>query len=317
MLTFILRRLIQMGVLLFVLSIVILAMLMAMPGDPVEMLITSNPEVKPADVARLKKLYGLDDPFHVRYVKWVKMVLVDHDLGYSRVYKKPVTEILGARVANTFQLMGCALLLSLALAIPIGVYSAVRQYSAFDYGMMLVAFIGISMPAFWLAIVAIIVFSLWLGLFPAGGMAEPDAGTLAQVRYLALPVMVLAFESLGGWSRYVRASLLEVLSQDYMRTARAKGLSESRVILKHGLRNALIPVVTVVALQIPNLFGGAVVTETIFAWPGMGRLLLESVMSTDYYVALVSFMILAAITLTCSLVADLAYAALDPRVRLS
>lgn len=317
MLNYTLRRLFQIGCLLVVLSWAIFGLLAAMPGDPVEMMITANPEVKPADIERLKKLYGLDDPWYVRYGKWVKMVVLERDLGYSRVYKKPVTEILGSRIANTFKLMSVAMCLALSLAIPIGVYSAVRQYSAFDYGMMLFAFFGISMPGFWLGIVAVIVFALWCGLFPAGGMAAPDAGTLEQIRFMALPVIVLAFESLGVSSRYVRSSLLEVLTQDYMRTARAKGCGESRVILRHGLRNALIPVVTIIALQLPNLFGGAVVTETIFAWPGMGRLLLDSVMNTDYYVALVAFMILATLTLTCNLLADLAYAMLDPRVRLS
>ena len=317
MLIYALRRLAGIAVLLVLLSMVMFGLLAAMPGDPEELLISSNPQVKPEDVKRLRALYGLDDPVPVRYAKWVKMLVVEHDLGFSRVYKKPVAEILGSRVANTFELMALAMALALTLAIPIGVYSAVRQYSAFDYGMMLFAFVGISMPSFWLGIVAVIVFSLWLGLFPAGGMAAPGAGPLEQLRYLALPMLVLAFESLGATSRYVRASLLEVLTQDYMRTARAKGCGESRVILRHGLRNALIPVVTVVALQLPNLFGGAVVIETIFAWPGMGRLLLDSVMNTDYYVALISFMVLAALTLTCNLLADLAYAALDPRVRLS
>lgn len=317
MFNFVLRRLIQIGLLLVVLSFVIFGLLAALPGDPAEMLISANPNVKPEDVTRLRKLYGLDDPFPVRYAKWVRMVVVERDLGFSRVYKKPVSSIIGSRIANTFKLMGLAMVLALTLAVPIGVYSAVRQYSAFDYGMMLFAFIGISVPSFWLGILAVIVFSFWLGLFPAGGMAAPDAGFLEQVRFMALPVVVLAFESLGVSSRYVRASLLEVLTQDYMRTARAKGCGESRVILRHGLRNALIPVVTIIALQLPNLFGGAVVTETIFAWPGMGRLLLDSVLNTDYYVALMSFMILATLTLTCNLLADLAYAALDPRVRYS
>jgi peptide/nickel transport system permease protein len=317
MLIYTVRRLLQMIVLLVPLSMVIFGMLALMPGDPVEMMISANPSVRPEDVERLKELYGLNDPIPVRYAKWVRQVVFKGDLGHSRVYKKPVTEIVGGRVANTLKLMAAAMVLALTLALPIGVYAAVKQYSGFDYAMMFFAFMGISVPSFWLGMVAIIVFSLWLGLFPAGGIAPPDSGVVANIRYLALPVMVLAFESLGGWSRYVRASLLEVLTQDFMRTARAKGLGESRVILRHGLRNALIPVVTVVAISIPNLFGGAVITETIFAWPGMGRLLFESVMSTDYYVALISFMILATLTLTFSIVADLAYAALDPRVRLS
>lgn len=317
MLTYTIRRLAQLFVLLGVLSFVIFAMLAAMPGDPVEMLITANPNVKPEDVARLRRLYGLDDPVPVRYAKWVRQVVVERDLGFSRVYKRPVSEILGARVKRTLQLMSGALALALVMAIPVGVYSAVRQYSPFDYCMMFMAFVGISVPSFWLGILGIILFSLWLGWFPAGGIAPPDSTWLVELRYMALPMVVLAFESMGGWSRYVRASLLEVLTQDYMRTARAKGLDEARVVLRHGLSNALIPVVTVVALSIPGLFSGAVVTETVFAWPGMGRLLFDSVMSTDYYVALVAFMILASLTLVFNLVADLAYAWLDPRVRLS
>jgi peptide/nickel transport system permease protein len=317
MLIYVLRRLAQMAVLLVVLSMVIFALLALMPGDPIEMLIASNPNATAADKERLMAIYGLNDPIPVRYAKWVKQVFWERDLGHSRIYQRPVSELLASRVGNTVKLMGSAMVLALVLAIPIGVYAAVRQYSPFDYAMMFFAFIGISVPSFWLGMVAIIVLSLWAGLLPAGGIPAAGSGVAATMRYLTMPVMVLAFESLGGWSRYVRASMLEVLTQDYIRTARAKGLDETRVILRHGLRNALIPVVTVVAISIPNLFGGAVITETIFAWPGMGRLLYDSVMNSDYYVALISFMILATLTLTFSIVSDLAYAALDPRVRLS
>ncbi|MEW5851498.1 MAG: ABC transporter permease subunit [Myxococcota bacterium] len=499
-----LSRLVQALLTLMVLSVVLFRLLSAMPGNPVELLITSNPGISPEDVARLKRLRGLDQPWHVQYVRWlwgyhdgklapqytgprrllveagqgaeldlaahlkdpddgrtpalrvvgdgaelvgtrlrmtsttpgvrdvyvvatdadglqtpihlevelrnrepterlrfaelgVKFVTaeepfavdlraalpgapagtvfrvvegpgtvedgvyraawegpgqsaivveakapdgrsalgvfaVDHgpvpdpkafqkgfllgNLGFSNTYKRPVGEILQGRVANTLRLMLPALLLSLLLAIPIGVIAASRQYSRLDHVVSILAFVGVSIPVFWLGIMMIILFSVVLGWFPAGGMGTPGVDdAMDQLRHTVLPVLVLAAAYVGRWVRYVRGAMLEVIHQDYIRTARAKGLPEHVVIWKHALRNALIPVVTVLALSLPSLFSGAVLTETVFSWPGVGRLIYESVLNSDYYVAMVAFLVAATLVMVGNVLADVLYLAVDPRIR--
>lgn len=228
------------------------------------------------------------------------------------------------RIGNTIQLMFPALLLSLLIAIPLGVYSAYRQYSLIDYVINFLAFLGISLPVFWFGIMMIYVFAENLQLFPAGGVQTPGIygqGTGAVVadrlQHAILPTIVLSIFYVGRWLRYMRASMLEVLPKDYIRTARAKGLSERAVILKHAFRNALIPVVTVLALSIPSLFGGAMLTETVFSWPGVGRLQYDAVMNSDYYVAIVVFLIEAILVMVGNLLADAVYIIVDPRIRKS
>jgi peptide/nickel transport system permease protein len=314
--SYLLHRLIQMIIVLFLLSLGTYYLLGLMPGDPVELLITSNPKVKPEDIQRLKKVYGLDQPIYIRYFKWLKRVTLEGDLGFSRTYKKPTSEILKIRIWNTLKLMTLSFLLSLIIAIPSGVYSAIKQYSTFDYFVNLMAFLGISVPTFWSGILAILFFSVQLQWFPAGGMFTIGVNSLLdQLKYLILPTVVLSIESISGWSRYIRSSMLEVLHEDYIRTARAKGVSEEKVIFYHALRNALIPTVTILALSIPGLFSGALITETIFAWPGMGRLLYDSVMGSDYYVAMLCFLSLGFLTLIFNFLADILYAVVDPRIR--
>ncbi|HWP46060.1 MAG TPA: ABC transporter permease [Candidatus Limnocylindrales bacterium] len=316
MFTYLLHRLIQMVIVLFLLSLGTYYLLGLMPGDPVELLITSNPKVKPEDIQRLKKVYGLDQPIYIRYFKWLKQVTLEGDLGFSRTYKKPTSEILKIRIWNTLKLMTLSFLLSLIIAIPIGVYSAIQQYSTFDYFANLMAFLGISVPTFWSGILAILFFSVQLQWFPAGGMFTIGIDSwLDQLKYLILPTVVLSIESISGWSRYIRSSMLEVLHEDYIRTARAKGVSEKKIIFYHAFRNALIPTVTILALSIPGLFSGALITETIFAWPGMGRLLYDSVMGSDYYVAMLCFLSLGFLTLIFNFLADILYAIVDPRIR--
>ncbi|MBN4077273.1 ABC transporter permease subunit [Sulfobacillus acidophilus] len=243
-------------------------------------------------------------------------------LGFSTTYKRPVWELLSGRVSNTFSLMFPAILLSLLIAIPLGVLSAYKQYSLVDYSTNFFAFIGISLPVFWFGIMVMYVFAEKLQWFPAGGIQTPgisDEGFSAifsdRIAHSVLPVVVLSIAYIGRWLRYMRASMLEILPSDYIRTARAKGLSEKTVILKHALRNALIPVVTVLALSIPTLFGGAVLTETVFAWPGIGRLQYDAVMNSDYYVAIVVFLISALLVMFGNLLADLLYVIVDPRIR--
>lgn len=300
------RRLVTLVPLLLIISFFSFFILSLVPGDPVELLITSDPGVKPEDVERLRKIYGLDDPVAVRYGKWLKRLAVG-DLGFSRTYKTPVGEILLDRVGNTLALVSGAFLLALIVAVPLGALSAVKKYSWFDHLVTFVAFFGISVPVFWLGLVLIALFAVHLRWLPAGGMGG--------WQNLILPTVVLSAESIAGWSRYVRGSMLEVLSADYIRTARAKGLPEGLVIRRHALRNALLPLITLFALAIPGLFSGALITETVFAWPGMGRLLYDSVMGNDYYLAMMAFMFLAALTILANLAADIAYAYADPRIK--
>lgn len=226
------------------------------------------------------------------------------------------------RIGNTVQLMLPALLLSLLFAIPLGVFSAYRQYSTLDYIINFLAFVGISLPVFWFGIMMVYLFAETFQFFPAGGVQTPDIygqGTgvilLDRLKHAILPTIVLSIFYTGRWLRFMRASMLEVLPKDYIRTARAKGLSERIVILKHAFRNALIPVVTVLTLSIPSLFGGAVLTETVFSWPGVGRLQYESVMNSDYYVAIVVFLVSAVLVMVGNLLADIVYVLVDPRIR--
>lgn len=311
-------RLVESLVVLALMSFAIYALMALMPGDPIDIMVQSNPDLTPEDAARLKALYGLDKPILERYANWLGAA-AHGDLGYSRIHNRPVVEVLGPRVANTALLMGLALVVSLALALPGGVYSALRPYSLSDYAINFLALAGISVPVFWLALMLIVVFAVGLGWLPAGGMASIDAeGGLAaladRARYLVLPVAALSAASIGGLTRFVRASMIEVLRHDYIRTARAKGASRARVVLKHGLRNAMIPVVTIIALSFGTLFSGALVTETMFSYLGMGKLIYDSIIGNDYNMALVSLLFATALVLASNLAADLCYAWLDPRV---
>ncbi|MBI4040581.1 MAG: ABC transporter permease [Deltaproteobacteria bacterium] len=318
MFAYLARRLIQSLFILFGLSVVIYYSLALMPGDPIDLLITSNPNVKVEDIARLRKQYGLDQPIYIRYFKWFNQVVIHGDLGFSRVYKKPTSQILRGRISNTFKLMVGAFLFSLLIAIPIGIYAAFSQYSKFDYVLSILAFIGISIPPFWLGLMLITLFSEKLGWFPAGGFQTIGFdGGFDRFKYLVLPVCSISAQSIGYWMRYMRSSILEVIQMDYIRTAYAKGLDENTVLFKHALRNALIPMITILALSLPGLVSGAVITESIFAWPGMGRLLLDSVLNTDYYIAMFALLFLAVLTLLSNFAADFLYALVDPRIRIS
>ncbi|MBI2646641.1 MAG: ABC transporter permease [Deltaproteobacteria bacterium] len=312
------RRLFQTILILFILSIAIYYMLGMMPGDPIDLLIGANPKVTKEDIVRLKKIYGLDQPIYVRYFKWFKQVVIHQDLGFSRVHKKPTSELLQGRLANTFKLMLASFLLSLLIALPIGIYSAIHHYSKSDFVISILAFIGISIPSFWLGLMLMALFSERLGWLPASGMQTIGIDSLAdKLKYMILPTLSVSVQSIGYWVRYMRSSMLEVIHKDYIRTARAKGVDEEVILFKHALRNALIPIITIMALSLPGLVSGATITEMIFSWPGMGRLLLDSVMSTDYYVAMIAFLLLAMLTMASNFVADILYAVVDPRIRIS
>jgi peptide/nickel transport system permease protein len=312
MTAFLLRRLVETVILLAAMSFAIYGLIGLMPGDPIDLMMTSDPRLTSADIARLKSLYGLDQPLIDRYLAWAGNAL-QGNFGYSRIYAQPASDVIGDRLGNTILLMGGAFALALALALPLGMLAAWRSGRPLDHTINLVAFAGISVPQFWLAILAIILFAVILGWLPAGGMG--DGSTEGTLRHLILPVVTLAIASAGGILRYVRASMREALRQDFIRTARAKGVSTARLLWRHALRNAMIPVVTILALDFGALFSGALITETMFAWLGMGKTIYDAIMGNDYNLALLGLMIATALVLACNLLADLAYAWLDPRVR--
>ena len=314
MLTYALQRLAGSLLVLIVMSFVIYGLIGLMPGDPIDLMIQADPELTTADQQRLKALYGLDQPLYVRYWNWLQDAL-QGDFGYSRLFAQPVFEVLWPRLGNTLLLLGPAFLLSLTLALPFGVLAATRPQSTLDNTVNMVAFAGISVPPFWLAILLIMLFSVALGWLPAGGMGGgPDSGALETARYLVLPVIALALSRVGGITRYVRSAMMETLRQDYVRTARAKGLSRRRVLVNHALRNALIPVVTILALDMGMLVSGALITETVFGWLGMGKTIYDAILGNDYNLALMGLLFATALTLLANLIADLTYAWLDPRV---
>ncbi len=311
---FLFHRLWQSALVLALMSFVVYSLIGLMPGDPVDLMITADPKITAEDAARLRALYGLDKPIIERYGNWLGAAL-SGDFGYSRLYARPVMEALAPAMGNTLVLLGLSFALALAIALPAGIAAAYRPYSRTDYAINMAAFAGLSVPPFWLALMLIIVFAVILGVLPAGGLGTIGAGGIwDNARYLVLPVASLAIASIGGHTRYMRAAMIETLRQDYIRTARASGASEARVVFGHALRNALIPVVTIIALDFGALFSGALITETIFAWPGMGRLIFDAIMGNDFNLALVALLLATVLTLIGNFLADVAYVWLDPRV---
>ncbi len=315
---FLIIRIIQSLIVLFVMSMAIYGLIGLMPGDPIDLMISADPNVTSEDAARLKALYGLDQPLWSRYWAWLSNALTG-DLGYSRLYAQPVWQAIWPALTNTLTLLVSSLALALLIALPAGIFAATRPYSLTDYGINLTAFAGISMPPFWLGIILILLFAVTLGWFPAGGTADSGgaSGLWERLSYIVLPVAALTIASIGGNTRFMRASMIETLRQDFIRTARAKGLSENRVVLGHALRNAMIPVVTIIALELGVLFSGALITETVFAYPGMGKLIYDAIMGNDYNLALVGLLMATALTLIGNLLADVAYVSLDPRITYS
>ncbi|MFV8257800.1 ABC transporter permease [Bdellovibrio bacteriovorus] len=320
MTTFITRRILQTLAVIVILSYVCFYLMSLMPGDPVDMMVASNPKITAEDVARLKSLYGLDQPVYKRYASWMGSIL-QGDLGYSRTYRVPVQELMGPRLWNTFLLSAISLTLSIAIAIPLGVISALKPGSRTDYIVNLFSFGGISIPSFWLAIVLIILFAVKFPILPAGGtqtIGASDLGLWADIKdrsiYLILPVLSLSIQQIGRFSRFTRSTMLEAMRNDFIRTARAKGLSRKTVIWQHGFRNALIPLITILALSFSGLFSGAILTETVFAYQGVGKLVYDSIIGNDYNVAMISFVISVSMVLLMNLVADIMYGFADPRI---
>ncbi len=308
--------------LLWLISLVVFAMLHIIPGDPMAAY-EGNPNITREDVARLRAELGLDAPLHIQYLRWLRATL-QGNWGYSLATKRPVLTEIRERLPNTIYLMSIATAVTVVVAVPIGILSAVRQYSVMDHVVTTIAFMGHSIPIFWFGLILIIVFHVMLRspfsgapLFPGGGiytLGQPFS-IIDRLHHLVLPVAMLTVATAATYTRYIRASMLEVLGQDYVRTAHAKGTSPRRVIWKHAFKNAAIPVVTILALDLPVLFNGAVFTETMFSWPGMGRLFIESAFRVDYALLMAIIMMSAALTVFFNLVADVAYASLDPRIR--
>ncbi len=313
MIAFLIRRLLQSVVLLFIVSIVIFTIVRAAPGGPAVLV---NPEIDPRTAAEFAEQLGLNDPLPVQYGRWLGNV-ARFDLGLSLQHSVPTTTLIEQRFPASLLLAGTAMVIATVVALVLGIVSAIRRYSVWDYAATMVAFLGLSVPGFWLGIMLIIIFSVKLGWLPSSGMTTADGGGLIdRVKHLVMPAFVLSTFAVAQIARYTRSSMIEALRNDYVRTARAKGLSERVVIVRHALRNALIPVVTVIAVTTPRLIGGAVITESVFAWPGMGRLAANAAFTRDYPLVMAITMFVAVLVIVSNLLADLCYGLLDPRITL-
>lgn len=317
---YVLRRLLMMIPLLLGISLLFFAIMQLAPGDPAALNVAMNSKVDPTYLEKLRQSYGLNDPLMVQYWHWLQRICV---LNFGESFKdsRPVLTIIAERLPATFLLSGLSLVLLFVLAVPLGVAAAYYQNTWMDRLVSAFTFIGYSMPGYWFALLLMLVFGVQLNLLPISGMMSTQAEYLPwyekigdMASHLILPLVVTTFGGLASVSMYARTSMLEVIRQDYIRTARAKGLSETRVVFKHALRNALIPIVTLMGLSLPGLIGGSFIIETIFAWPGMGQLGLEAVFDHDYPLLMGIGVITAILTLTGNLLADLAYAWLDPRI---
>jgi peptide/nickel transport system permease protein len=306
-------------------TIITFALIHATPGGPTSRL-ELDADIKPEDIARIKANMGLDKPVWQQYLIWMGLMptsqgeyngLLQGDLGVSYIDQTSVTKNVMDRLPNTLILSVTALVISLCLAIPLGVWSAVKQYSAFDNVSTVLSTAGISIPSFWFGLIAILFFSVELRWLPSGGMytlgKEKTLGDF--LKHLIMPAAILSILQVAGWNRYIRASVLEVIRQDYVRTARAKGLKERVVIMVHTLRNALIPVATLLGLSLPGLVSGALITETIFGWPGMGRLAYHAATKRDYPIIMGTLVMSTVLVILGNLLADVTYGFLDPRIK--
>lgn len=302
---------------LLAVSICVFLLLQAIPGGPLSAY-ENDPEISEEDLIRLKAKMGLDASPIEQYAQWLQNVLKG-DMGWSFMSKRPVIDMILERLPNTLLLMGTSILIGLVIAFPIGILSAQKQYSLIDQIATTLAFIGQSMPIFWFGLIVIIIFSLKLELLPSGGMYTIGApfSIFDRLKYLALPAFVMGTTLAGRYIRFVRGSTLEVIHADFVRTARAKGLTNAKVMVRHILKNAASPIVTVISLDLPMLFGGSVYTEQIFSWPGTGRLFFRAADQRDYPVLMAMIMVTAILIISFNLLADVLYAVLDPRVRYS
>jgi peptide/nickel transport system permease protein len=321
MLIFLLRRSMQSLLLLLIVLTITFFLLHLAPGDPLDRYY--HPDISPETVEMIREQLGLDKPVAVQYFKWMAS-FIRGDFGVSLRYDRPVRSLLAEAIPNTLRLTVAALILHIIIGVSLGVFSAVKRYTIFDRLSTIGALFVYSIPSFWLALMLILLFSLKLGLFPSSHMQSLEAMELGgfalfidSLHHLVLPAFVLGVASAASMARYMRGSMLDVLREDYIRTARAKGLPERTVMLKHALKNAALPAVTIIGLSIPFLLGGAVVVEKIFSWPGMGRLAVDAIYARDYPVVLACNFVVAAMVILGNLFADAAYALIDPRITIA
>jgi peptide/nickel transport system permease protein len=319
------KRILNMIPLLILATMIAYSIMLMAPGGPENMLLASeDARLDPTKLAELRHQWGLDDPIPVQYARWLKNVTTG-DLGYSYFQRRPVTEIIGEAVPNTLRLNLVVVLLSYGIAIPLGIISAVRQYSKFDYAVTGLAFLGQAAPSYWIAMLLMYYVAMKSGgTIPTSGIATPDINfqtygwisvLLDRAKYMLLPVTVLTIGSLTGLTRFMRSSMLEVLKEDYTRTARAKGLSEKVVIYKHALRNAILPIITISGGILSQLVGGAVIVETIYSWPGIGRVGIEAVNGRDYPVSMGILLMSGLLAMVGYLLVDVLYVVVDPRIK--
>lgn len=315
MFKYIIKRILHAIPLLFIVSLLSFLIINLAPGDPVNMFI--NPETATtAQLDAVRANLGLDKPIYIRYFLWLKNVL-KLDFGMSFLHSRPVWDLIREAIPATLSLALVSTIISFLVAIPAGIISALKKNTIADYFFSTISFIGVSLPSFWFGLMLILFFCLKLGWLPTGGMRDnfEEFVLIDRIRHLILPSIVLAMGNMASKMRYMRSSMLEVIRQDYIRTARSKGLSERVVIFKHALRNSLLPIITMLGFIIPNLFSGAAITESIFSWPGLGRLVVEANFMRDYPVLMGSTMISAALVILGSLIADILYAVADPRIK--
>ena len=309
---YIARRLLIMIPLLLGLSVFVFVLIRLAPGDPTLFYLPPEDVADPEIRMRIMTRLGLDQPLHIQYVRWLTSAL-QGDLGFAYGYGEPVLKLIADHVPATVQLQSSALILALVVAIPIGIISATRQYSLTDNAVTLFAFFGLSMPSFWFALMLMLLFAVTLGWLPAVGSGAGKP-VMERWKYLIMPAVVLAFNYMASYVRFMRSSMLENIRKDYVTTARAKGLGERQVLFGHALKNAILPVITVVGMSIPRLLGGAIIVESIFAWPGIGRLGYDAVLRRDYPTIMGLTMLTAAFVMFVNLLVDILYSFADPRI---
>ena len=311
MLKMILKRIFQLIPVLLITMSMTFVITRVLPGNPAVSIL--GPQATAEDIAKMEEEMGLHDPMPVQYINYMKRILTG-DLGTSYRYNRPVADLIFEKLPNTLQIALASLIIALLIGVPVGIISAVKQYSAFDYISMIAALIGVSMPSFWLGLMLVLIFSVNLGWFPTMGMGAISNGIGDVISHLFLPSLCLSFGSMANFARISRSSMLEVIDQDYMKAVRAKGIRENVVIIKHGLKNALPPIVTVLGMRIAALMTGAIMIETIFSWPGIGRLIVDAINNNDFEMIQGTVLFMAILYVTVNLVVDIIYLYINPKV---
>lgn len=311
MIKMILKRIFQLIPVLLITMSMTFVITRVLPGNPAVSIL--GPQATAEDIAKMEEEMGLHDPMPVQYINYMKRILTG-DLGTSYRYNRPVADLIFEKLPNTLQIALASLIIALLIGVPVGIISAVKQYSVFDYISMIAALIGVSMPSFWLGLMLVLIFSVNLGWFPTMGMGAISNGIGDVISHLFLPSLCLSFGSMANFARISRSSMLEVIDQDYMKAVRAKGIRENVVIIKHGYKNALPPIVTVLGMRIAALMTGAIMIETIFAWPGIGRLIVDAINNNDFEMIQGTVLFMAILYVTVNLVVDIIYLYINPKV---